>query len=348
MTKDSRFHIPAGMLLGFSQYFYVAARLIPVVMVCAFAVLAFKKIRFKKLVSMGAIILIFSLLIYAPQIYYYIKIPSEFFIRIDQVGILSSNWFLHEHGVWPFLLHGADAFSVYFVNDHPSLYQYGAERYLPLLASFLFLIGFYTSFFRKNKREVFIVLFWVIGGTILAGVLTSNIVASRYIILLPAVCIFMGIGVDHYYTLIRADKVPLRRTMFAGLLVYYALQNSYSYIYYETRTAFTFDINTQIASYAGRYLMSQKEPYTLYFLGSAYYNYQFFGFNYPAYQPVYDLPFPISSYALSLTGRDIFIILPPRHNDLLLLQKANPSGIHSAVTNPTGDILFYLFTVRKA
>ena len=182
----------------------------------------------------------------------------------------------------------------------------------------------------------------------LAGVLTINSPStSRYVILFPAVSCFIGIGITWIVEIFSKKKLIKNSVTFllAGTLIAASL---YSYWTHETKDVWSYDINTQIATFAGRYLATLSENYDIYFLGN----------DYMYYEAIPTLPFltkktgrdifgPVENFSerLDFQKRNFFIVIQTRENELTILQAKFPEGKITPFYNPQGKFLFWLFEV---
>ena len=157
-------------------------------------------------------------------------------------------------------------------------------------------------------------------------------------IIFPFLAIIVGIGLEK---MLSKFKTKIAKIFFGIILV---LSSGYSYWRHETIDTWKYDTNTQIATFAGRYLSQKTGNYQIYFLGN----------NNLYYNAIPTLPFltkkegtdifkPIEKYTGINEGKSYFIILPDRKADLGYLRKNYPLGKSSEFKNPLGDLLFYLF-----
>lgn len=347
IKKDIRFFLLAGFTLGLSQYFYVAARLIPIVVVLSFIVLILKRWSIKKSAVALFLLLSASLITYSPMIFYYLGYPEHLVSRINQVGVIQSGRLEiagnKETMLHAYKKHTEDAFLIFFQKRDDAAMHYFAKQYLPPIGSLLFAIGLLTSIIAFRKRGNVILVFSLLTGVILGGVMTIDIQAPRYIILLPLTAIVMANGIIWIEEKLKRDY----RYLFIGiLLLLYSLSSIHTFWKHETIDTWSYDKNTQIASYAGRYLSQKQEKFSLYFFGN----------QYMYYTAVPTLPLLtkgrgediplLSQRVLGSTTVDknqVFIVLEERKNDLRFLKDAFPNGITKPFQNPRGEILFWLF-----
>ena len=170
---------------------------------------------------------------------------------------------------------------------------------------------------------------------------------SRYIILFPAVACFIGLGIN--WTISLFNKLPKVKLTISSLVTLTLITTSiYSYWKHETIDTWKYDFNTQVATYAGRYLTSlPNQNYQIYFVGN----------KYMYYDAIPTLPFLTAK-----EGQDIFgsvnqlefnnamgnkyiIILPSRQNEIKTIKAMFPKASTKTFHNPLGELLFYLVEV---
>jgi hypothetical protein len=214
---------------------------------------------------------------------------------------------------------------------------------LDVLSICFFTLGLIKGLSEIRKWEFQALFFYIILGILLGGVFTINSpMPSRYVIILPAVAAFIGYGVFTVLQLFKKKKtLQTLASIFIFIIIIFA--GLHGYFYHESILAFKHDTNTQIATYAGRYLREIKEDYKIYFLGD----------DNMYYKAIPTLPFltrkegkDLSSSDLrnaDFTGKSFFIILPSREVDLSYLKEKYRGSSYREFRNPQSDLLFYLF-----
>lgn len=329
----------AGIVMGFSQYFYHAVRFIPFVIIFSFLVLTYRKYPSKELIIGFIFLILSSFLIYGPMLYYYTLHPNTFLSRPMQVSFfLQKGWYkskIEEQVLNPFL--------VFFADVQTGKFHYFGKRFLPLLGSILFALGLYISLPQLKKSAFLILAFWLLLGIILGGVLTVNSPqAARYVILLPAVTTFMAIGAEW---ILKSTKTMNKRIIFMIILGVYTTTSLYAYWQHEAIESFKYDVNAQIATYAGRYLSKEKVN-TIYFLGDNNMYYKAIpSLEFLTKKQGVDIFSSLEENLMTFTKGDFFIILLNRETDLVILKRYYPEGRTLEFRNPQGNLLAFLFEI---
>ena len=292
-----------------------------------------------------AIIILGIILVYFPMINHFYHHPDEYSARVNIVGIFQSGWLVKESAKRPivniFWEQIKNSFQVFWLPvNSGSRFWFIRTPYLDFLPIIFFSLGIIILLISLKKiyQPLFLLGFFVL-TVFFAGVLTiDSPTPSRYVIIFPFLAIIVGIGLEK---MLSKFKTKIAKIFFGIILV---LSSGYSYWRHETIDTWKYDTNTQIATFAGRYLSQKTGNYQIYFLGN----------NNLYYNAIPTLPFltkkegtdifkPIEKYTGINEGKSYFIILPDRKADLGYLRKNYPLGKSSEFKNPLGDLLFYLF-----
>lgn len=346
LRKNVFFLILAGIILGFSQYFYHPVRLVPLVVLPSFIYLARRNWPFKKILIGVFFLIIFSFITYLPMLKYFSKKPKTLSARFDEVSIFKPGWLENEikntsirkvvkrQVLNPFLvfLKETDATKMHYYFGH----------YLPFVGSCLLVVGIF-KLIKEKRPELLVLLFWLIGGIILGGVLVIDSPQdSRYLILLPVVSIFIGEGVNFVLSLFKKKN----KSLVIKLIFFLYGANCFWEIYnLELVQTPKYGGNTLIATYAGRYLHKNLYNRSVYFLGNDYLYYNAVPtLPFLAGVPGEDVDQPLIESIKELPQRQaLFIILPSRYNDLETLKQLYPNGITKQFQNFYGKTLFWIY-----
>lgn len=342
IKKNYKYSIFAGIFLGFAQYFYHTVRFIPVLTVITYISFLFNKEYRRNIIKSLPICIFIGLLLYSPMLYFFYFHHEEFYAKVGQVTVFSNGWLTSElklRPIWTiFIDQLSKSFTVYYQNVNTASIHLFLNRFISPLDGILFFLGVIWLFINRKRTELSILLIWFLLGTILsAAIMISTPQASRYVIHLPVICIFIAVG---FYRVALLLNIKYRQLFIAAFLTIYILISFYSYYQYEMKEIYHYDINTQIATYAGRYLASDNTNKTIYFLGNHYMHY-------------YAIP-----SLIFLTGRDgidvydtinnpvftpysMVIILSSRENEIANIRRLYPYAVIKEMRNPLGDLLFY-------
>lgn len=344
--KNVFFLIFAGIVLGFSQYFYHPVRLIPLVALPSFLYLARREWSFKKIIIGAFFLIIFSLIVYLPMLIYFYKNPAAFNSRFSQVSIFKQGWLKDEVRITPIRKiirrQVLDPFLVFLKETEATKMHYYFGHYLPVVGSYLLVLGILKLIWEK-KSELFVFLLWLIGGIILGGVLIIDSPQdSRYLILLPTVSILMGEGVDLILSFFKKKKGAL---VIRFVLFLYGANCFWEIYNLELVQTPKHGGNTLVATYAGRYLQNNLHDRSVYFLGN----------DYLYYNAVPTLPFlaGVSGKDINLSlietkewlpeRQAVFILLPSRQSELETLKMIRPGGIIKQFQSFSGQTLFWIY-----
>ncbi len=350
----------SGITVGISQYVYPGARLIPILLlILMFLLWAYKKRNIQATLRYLCFLAFGFILIYGPMIHYYWLHPENYWARINIVGIFQSGWLEQQKHSAPiykiFITQIKNSYSVFWIPVKPGAHFWVFKTpYLEKSTIILFSLGILLSLLslKKNYQYLFILLYFLI-GVFLAGVLTTDSpTASRYVIIFPVIAVFVGVGMEKISYFLKKSKKNHWQILILLIIFIMLSEGLTAYWDNETREAFKYDKNTQIATYAGRYLSQKQGNFTIFFVGN----------NYMYYKAIPTLEFltkkkgmdvfgPVETVIPKLKrntksqppGREFFIILPERKKEIPTLKKYFPNGQLSEFKNPFGELLFFLF-----
>lgn len=265
----------AGLVMSIVLYFYVGARVIPIIVIvflCGVWVVdrSLLKGNYRHIIIMFGAYLVAA----APMFYAAISDPGGFNNRLNTVGIIQSGWLEYEivnRGlpVWRILLDQLWN-SLLIFNYHPARWFYEANiPMLGLLTGGLFFVGLFYALTRwRDVRFIMLnVWFWVSLGTGQVLMVDPPPNAYRTMVVLPA-AILMGAVV--FVRLVEAFSAILRNKlrraqvewMFLILaLLFAAGWNFWQYFGIWAPGYQYSDIHTRTASLIGDYLGDLPDGY---------------------------------------------------------------------------------------
>ncbi len=224
IRTQSRWNFAAcGMALGLSLYTYQAARLLPILVLVGFAChfLQQRTITRRDMESLFLVVII-SLVIFAPLGWYFLGHPGTFSERILQASILSPSQGAAEN---------RQAFTQQLVN---ALLLFGirgdAEPYstipgrpaINLFFAGLFYAGLVACFIQYKKPRYVLTLAWWVVLLIPATLSTQAAAAKRAIGVLPAVALLIAVGASSLWKLLARGSVHASPRLRKSLQVVYA------------------------------------------------------------------------------------------------------------------------------
>ena len=328
----------AGAVVGLAQYFYHAAKLVPI-LVLFYCVIRRMPLRQILCLAVG------FLLVFGPMLCYYVQHPDTFFTRINEVSVFQTGGF---SGWSDALERLARNFLVFLFPVQGSLLYFVYTPYLEIVARVLFAAGLVIGMARIKQWPYQLLLFWFAAGVVLGGVFTAKSpLPNRFTILLPPVVILMGRGLEGLGKLTeRKLRASLHAILLIAVLGLYAITSLGSYWLHDTRDIYRQDLNTQIATVAGRYLMERQDEYHVYFLGEIKPD--------PRFSLGYE-SIPTLRFLTGRTGTDIWgsvkdalpfvdnsvlIVLPGRETELGELIGLCPGASVSRFRSQSGTLLF--------
>jgi hypothetical protein len=353
-TRRMSLYACAGAALGLAQYFYMGARLLPLLAV-ALLVLALLGAASRRAsaeargwLRPAAVAGASFLITYAPLLAYYAGDPMSFGERMARDGVFSQDWVRSAQeltgrsaaevvaeqfwrGVLPF--HA-------YADTSPF---YGLPA--PLLtgpSAVLMGLGFLIGLRHLRRRGYQLLYLWYAGATIAGGVLMLAPPSSaRFVGLAVVACLLIALAVDELVEL--AGERWARHAALAGTAAVLALGlGSASFYLGEYRGAQTVGSqNNKVSNDLAAYVLAQPHETDIWMAGGSRMwlaNDVIVGFLAPEHTSRADILEPLASAEQApvvAEGRPVlFILLPHRAEDLRVLQERYPGGVVEPVPAP--------------
>jgi 4-amino-4-deoxy-L-arabinose transferase-like glycosyltransferase len=354
-TRQRSYWALAGLVMGVALYFYVGARIIPVI-AAVFIVLLIVVDRRLLRGNFGGMLALAGAygIAAAPMGLWAVQHPDVFNVRLNQVGIVQTGWLAHEVAtrglpVWRIL---AEQFanSMLIFNFHPARWFYDAT--VPMLGPLtgaLFVLGLAYSITRLGDSR-FLLLntwFWValVTGQFLMIDPAPN--AYRTMILLPAVLIMAAVALVKLVDAAVAWANHRERLAPIVLVVILGLAAAWNVRYYFAVWAPSYrysDPNSRLASLIGEYLGELHGNYRAYIVGAP----RFRGQGWSALDylrdgtPLTDVEGSLQDTVRSVNpGQNaVFIFVPERMDELPVVEQLYPNG--HRVNKYLGDSLYFV------
>jgi hypothetical protein len=191
----------AGAALGLSMYFYMGARLVPIVAAIALAhLLLVDRRRFRELAARIALVPVGFALVAGPLIHWFAEHPDALDARLKLVGLVQSGAFEERQGAGESALgilgaqfrRAAGAYTS--VPDRTTFYDPGTPL-LDAISATLFVIGLIVLVVAWRRSESAVLASWLLGAGLLGGMLLVDPPQStRYVNAAPAVCLVVALG----------------------------------------------------------------------------------------------------------------------------------------------------------
>jgi 4-amino-4-deoxy-L-arabinose transferase-like glycosyltransferase len=344
-------YILAGLTLGLAQYFYTSSRglIILVLVWLAIATILNRKGIRDRLPDLICMFLA-AVVIFLPLANFYIHHPDEFLAPHQRVTILG-NWLRNEVGrtgdpawliVGKTLKESALGFTTrnlrhWYQPDHPML--------LPLPAS-LFLLGVILLLLNLFDLRYLWLALWLLIAILMGGLTESPPAAQRYVFVAPAVSILVALPIS--MSLEWLSKLwPSRDKVVIGLIsllliVVIGLDFKFYFNEYAPKNRYG-DPNTETATALGFYLAQQEPGIQVYFFGPPRMGYYSLStITYLAPKAIgQDVVTPITSPPnWSLDGPTLFVFLPERQEELMLVSESYPGGMKFLQRGKDEKLLF--------
>jgi len=194
-TGSRRLFVVSGTVLGLSVYTYQAARILPLLVVLAFAfcLIARRRVTRRDVVNLGIVALV-ALVIFAPLGLFFLTHPGTFYQRIEQTTVVSAAQDLGSNLQALGKSVASTLLTFGFYGDEEPTTNIPGRPTLNGYLSILLLVGLLVSLFRLKKPAYPFLLSWLAVMGIPAVLSQYGPSAKRLIGALPAVMILVAIG----------------------------------------------------------------------------------------------------------------------------------------------------------
>jgi 4-amino-4-deoxy-L-arabinose transferase-like glycosyltransferase len=350
----------SGALLAFAQFFYMGARLLPI-MVAVFLVLwwllhAHGRKVWTSLAALGSAFLLTG----APLFRFFVTHWGDFLARLRVVGIIQSGWLQSEPQVtgkaaavllWDQLRKSLLAFN--YTMDPTSWYD-ATIPYLDFCSAILFVLGLVIVLRNWRKMGPLLTNVWFFLCLVFGGMLIENPPSSpRFVIFMPAVCLIAALGlvalVDVVGKLVALPRPWLVRLLLAILTIVALLNVNYYFLSYTPAGLFG-GLNTEVGTRVGEYLHQQEPGSRVYFFGPPrmWVGYATIPYLAPE-MTLADVEQPVSGPVTLTLGlpETFFIFLPERAGELQWVQQTYPQGVVQEYYGHEDAVLFVVYKVKR-
>ncbi len=345
-----------GLFTGMAIYFYLGARLVPVLAGVYILLWAWQEKGFWR--AHGAHLILFgvmALLAALPLLAFFRLHPEQFTARWRWVGIFPSGWVASEMArtgrsvfslLWEQFLKSILAFNA--IPD--PTFWYRPERPLLLwMSAVWFVWGVTYCLVHWRKRPCALLLIWFLGVVIFGGVLLENPPSSpRFVMAIPPVVMMIALGIRQAAGLVsdlwggRKAVTWIMALVLLGLCTYESLH--FYFGVYTPRRMFS-DENTAVADAIGKYLRA-KGPGTTCFLAGPprlYFGHATIPYLAQGVTGV-DIVEPLTDpQSLDIPAGAVFIFLPERAGELDALWPYYPQGTIWRYHDTRGNLQFIAY-----
>jgi 4-amino-4-deoxy-L-arabinose transferase-like glycosyltransferase len=348
-----------GALTGLAVYFYMGARLIPIILGVYVLHWSLRERDFWRkhlahLLIFGAVALVVSL----PLLAYFRARPMDLSARWAMLGIFPSGWVDAQvestgRSVLSVLadqfLKAALGFN--YTTD-PSFHYRPGIPLLDFVTSVFFVFGLTYAIIRWRRREYFVLVAWLLLNVILGGMLLKDPPWSpRFVISIPPVVLCMTLGMVKVAEFVRGalrEQRSVALALSAALVLIGSWQSIWFYFGDYTPNRLLGERNTEVANDLGHYLVALGPDYHCYLFGAP--------------RLYYGHP-PIAFLARGIQGTDVvdrlegavdfvnaernavFVFLPERIGELDMIQRYYPAGRQREFRDDRGRLRFISYEV---
>lgn len=221
-SEQKIYFVLAGIFLGLSFYSYYAARILPLVIFIPLFFYIFKRGYFKSHLLNFLFFCFSAMIVFLPQLLFFLQHPQSFFSRTNSVYIFSETgkqWTNYNKNILETLWLQFLATINIFAGDNST--QYGYKGMLLDYFTLIFLIiGIIYSLIFLKRKGLFL-LFWfvlAIVGQVLTTIPTPFFL-PRFVVGLPVIFIYCALGFEFVFKIFPKNKVVLYFLSFFVILL---------------------------------------------------------------------------------------------------------------------------------
>jgi 4-amino-4-deoxy-L-arabinose transferase-like glycosyltransferase len=346
----------AGLCAGLSLYFYLGARLAPILMVVYTLYRAWQE---PGLLSRRATPLALAVLVAVmaglPLLAFFQQHPEQLTARWRWVGIFPSGWVASQvertgKSVIAILADQLRKSALAFNATLDPTFWYRPERPLLFFTSAVcFVFGLTHCVLNWRKRACFLPVVWFLLVIVFGGMLLENPPSSpRLVMAIPPVVLMVTLGMrevaERTSALWRRNRVATWAVAWALVLVTTVSSLHFYFGVYTPKRMFS-DYNTATADAIGRYLRARGPGTSWYLIGAPrlYVGHATIPFLAQGAKGTDVLQPLVKAGDLSPKTGEVFVVLPERDGELLSLKRFYPSGLLGQQDDERGRPLFYTY-----
>jgi 4-amino-4-deoxy-L-arabinose transferase-like glycosyltransferase len=352
------YFVASGLVVGFSQYFYTSALLLPLVLGGWIGLQhviepAAARQRRSDLLLMA----LAALVVYLPLGLFYLSHSAEFLAPMRRVSLLGSGWFeaRHQETGQPYWLILAqnyrDAILGFTSTPLRAWYGGGKPLLLPIFSG-LFALGLVLIVSNWRAASHWLLLLWIAGATSIGALTESTPAGQRYVISAPVAALLVGLAIVTLAAWL-IEAWPRGRWLISGLALGLVLvgnaQDLSFYFNDYTPNIGMGDNNTQVASTLASHLKDYPPGSLAYFFGPPRMGY--LGFSTLSFMAknvqADDIEAPLTAapdWPLS-PSRTAFVFLPERQSEAAFILERYPGGEAQWYYDYRGEALFWIYEV---
>ena len=270
--KENRnLYIIAGIILGFSQYFYASARMLLILaIVWLFILWMSDRKKFKKQIFSVVFMLWVAILVCGPLLFYMTNRMDEFMAPITRV-FHSPNSVSHIDFLLGFLHQLGRGLGAYSFTDTLAWYASGSPILLTVESGF-FVVGILLLFLHWREPKSWMLLTWLLAFGIIGGLSESTPAAQRYSASVPAAMLVASFALNQIMARLLIMLPKFSRLVADGItwLIVLSIMVVNLNFYYNQYTpeSYNRDYNTLLAQRLATWLSKNPQQWQVLFFGN--------------------------------------------------------------------------------
>ncbi len=353
-TGQRIYFLVTGFLTGLALYFYITAKILPILIVAWVIIFWFiDRSRLKR--NWPGLVFMFgmAIVVCAPLVWVYLKNPNDFLAPFNRV-LVTNGYSQNDIRNLPALIlmlvmQIVDGFRGYTDLATRSWYLSGVPVLRPLYAAF-FSLGFIPLFLHFRDGRTWLLVTWAAIIAVAGGLSESTPAAQRYVAAAPVAALIAGFCLAEIARRIQ-NVWPKRRWWILGvstLIVAAAVYSDLNFYFGEyIPLNAKQDINTKIAQRLADYLLPKRGEWQVVFYGEpimGYYSISSIHYLVPNIQGVdARKPWGDPDNPLPTAQNVIFVFIREHEKDLELAQQTYPGGKLITQTDPSLGLLAWIY-----
>jgi len=366
-TGKRWYFIGAGLLLGFSQYFYTSGRIMPVILLLwLLCMVITERQRLKeRLPDLFSMIFVAGI-VFLPLGLYFIAHVDQFMEPLNRVSVVPqivSTFQTDNLAGWSLLLTNFKRAAFAFTSE-PLLSFYTLGRpILPVSLIGLFALGLTLVFLNLRDARYRLLLFWTVSVVAISALSEFPPSGHRYVMGIPLAVLLVAIALTTIQQwLIDVEIIniwpAIRKWSFvviaAGLITVMSMELHFYFVEYAASTSSFYerdgrvDFNTTVAMRLVLYMKDYPSNTQVIFFGPTrmwYDGWPQFTYLAPQVQglSVEQGNSPESVISPNAYQHMLFVFLPERQPEAPSIEQHYPGGVSRWIDDQNGNHLFYVY-----
>jgi 4-amino-4-deoxy-L-arabinose transferase-like glycosyltransferase len=344
-----------GAAIGFAQFFYTTAHLLPIYAAIWLIALFFWSRERGRVPGLVCLTLVMLALI-LPLVLFYIQYPHELLAPMNRVSLLKADWIRQttvSTGKSPMIIFGEQFWKTiqgFTARPIMGVYSPGAPMLLTIPATF-FLAGCLIAILRIKDPRYTILIIGLMGPALAGTFSVGAPNAQRLLFATPVIAILVMLPIYEIRSLLTKawpQSAPVLSILIIALALGLGIGEVRFFVKATAEGRYS-DQKSQLAREIGDFILSQDREVDVYFFGKPHMDYRtlpclpYIASNATGYDMV--LPLEAEQNPPIEDEQGLFIFVPEQLDALTAVEQSYPNGTTHIGTDEGGQIKFYARTL---